>query len=414
MRLLLFTGLLALANAEYKRYDGYKLVEVVPHNTKALRTLGAWNGETKLDFWEEPTAVGSPVHVFVSPEELEAIGKVFDYKVLSDSVQEDIDAERARLTARAENPAPFNFNYDDFNTLDAIIDEINALATRCPEGFTCDVYSIGQTYESRDQTVMHISKDGESRDAIWIDATIHSREWLAPATFMKVVQNLIDNYGSDAEATAAMDRFDFYLLPVVNPDGYVHTHTSERLWRKNRTPNDGSSCLGTDLNRNFDFEWSTSGTSANPCSETFHGASAASELEVQNQQAELHRIADSGQTIFAGISMHTYGRYWLMNYGHQALGSCVTSPDYDEQYALCTTVAQATMATHNTNWAYGPMCTTLYPASGNTIDYMYGSVGILYAYLPELRGASFVVDPSQIQPSYEEIWAGLNEIFTHQ
>ena len=27
------------------------------------------------------------------------------------------------------------------------------------------------------------------------------------------------------------------------------------MWRKNRQPNSGSSCVGTDINRNFDSEW---------------------------------------------------------------------------------------------------------------------------------------------------------------
>lgn len=51
------------------------------------------------------------------------------------------------------------------------------------------------------------------------------------------------------------------------------------------------------------------------------------------------------------------------------------------------------------------------PASGNTIDYMYARVGILYAFLPELRGGSFIVSPDQIEPSFNEVWAGLDEIF---
>jgi hypothetical protein len=27
------------------------------------------------------------------------------------------------------------------------------------------------------------------------------------------------------------------------------------MWRKNRSPSPGSSCLGTDLNRNFGYKW---------------------------------------------------------------------------------------------------------------------------------------------------------------
>lgn len=28
---------------------------------------------------------------------------------------------------------------------------------------------------------------------------------------------------------------DFYIMPVMNPDGYEHSHTHDRLWRKTRS-----------------------------------------------------------------------------------------------------------------------------------------------------------------------------------
>ena len=58
-------------------------------------------------------------------------------------------------------------------------------------------------------------------------------------------------------------------LKVLNPDGYQYTWDNNRLWRKNRSQNEGSPCIGTDLNRNSDFAWGTEGASSNPCSDTF-------------------------------------------------------------------------------------------------------------------------------------------------
>ena len=45
-------------------------------------------------------------------------------------------------------------------------------------------------------------------------------------------------------------------------------------------------------------------------------------------------------------------------------------------------------------------------ANGITSDYTY-SVGIKYSYTPELRGDGFDPPPEEIQPSFEEVWAGL-------
>ncbi|KAH7982467.1 hypothetical protein HPB52_005104 [Rhipicephalus sanguineus] len=57
-------------------------------------------------------------------------------------------------------------------------------------------------------------------------------------------------YGSDSTITTLLQTFDFYIFPVVNPDGYAYTFTSDRLWRKNRSGG-RRGCRGVDPNRNF-------------------------------------------------------------------------------------------------------------------------------------------------------------------
>lgn len=32
-----------------------------------------------------------------------------------------------------------------------------------------------------------------------------------------------------------LKQADFYIMPVLNPDGYEHSHTHDRLWRKTRS-----------------------------------------------------------------------------------------------------------------------------------------------------------------------------------
>ena len=104
-----------------------------------------------------------------------------------------------------------------------------------------------------------------------------------------------------------LDQYDFFVLPVVNPDGYEYTHTTDRLWRKNRAGNPLTLglCRGVDLNRNFGFKWADDviyymlymvrilprsfqifildprPASPIPCLDTYHGPSAFSEPETQ-------------------------------------------------------------------------------------------------------------------------------------
>ena len=68
-----------------------------------------------------------------------------------------------------------------------------------------------------------------------------------------------------------MQAVDWYIAPLLNPDGYEYSHTDDRMWRKNRSPPPpGSRCYGVDLNRNWDvIGFGAGATSSNPCSETY-------------------------------------------------------------------------------------------------------------------------------------------------
>ena len=44
---------------------------------------------------------------------------------------------------------------------------------------------------------------------------IHAREWISPATVTYVLNNLVTNPQYDS----LLDMFDFFILPVTNPDG---------------------------------------------------------------------------------------------------------------------------------------------------------------------------------------------------
>lgn len=70
------------------------------------------------------------------------------------------------------------------------------------------------------------------KPAVWIDGGIHAREWITPAVVTFMLKQLIEDLpAGDADL---LDKVDWYVLPVVNPDGYEHTRSSDRFWRKTR------------------------------------------------------------------------------------------------------------------------------------------------------------------------------------
>ncbi len=80
---------------------------------------------------------------------------------------------------------------------------------------------------------------------------IHAREWISPAMATYLMNELIVK-----NATQYLDNLNIHILPSANPDGYMHSRDSDRLWRKTRSDT-GSilGCKGVDGNRNWDFHF---------------------------------------------------------------------------------------------------------------------------------------------------------------
>ena len=118
------------------------------------------------------------------------------------------------------------------------------------------------------------------------------REWVAISTASFLLDKLVTAFKlTEAEAKGcgleAVRDVDWYVAPLLNPDGYEFSHTDNRMWRKNRfflkkntfftklslsraPPPTGSSCYGVDLNRNWDvLGFGLGVVSSNPCSETY-------------------------------------------------------------------------------------------------------------------------------------------------
>jgi hypothetical protein len=406
--------LLGAASAEVsqrKTYYGYQVLRIVPSTVEQVKFLNhlMHNGE-QLDFWVEPSGVGKAVEVMVPPRQFRRLQvqlrkEGIDFEKIIENVASLVEPMWKEYDARKNAKGGMVFDIENYNTLADINDWLASSVARCRATLNCRVYSIGNSVQGRPINVFHISKAGSGRKAYWIDATIHAREWIAPATALKVLDNLIR--GGDANAIRLTDAYDWYILPVMNPDGYDYTHTTERLWRKNRGVNAGSTCLGTDLNRNFNFRWGTEGVSHQPCQETYCGSTGGSEPETRAVQNELIRL---GPTLLATVTIHSYGNMWMFPWGNtinHAGQTCQLADDHAELMRVSVITANAIQATYNTNWARGNSCVVIYTTTGGTDDYAKGVAGVKYAFCPELRGNSFIIPASNITPSFNEFWNGI-------
>ncbi|CCD73365.2 Peptidase M14 domain-containing protein [Caenorhabditis elegans] len=242
---------------------------------------------------------------------------------------------------------------------------------------------------------------------MWIDAGIHAREWIAPATAMYIAHELLLGYENDATVAKLMDHIDFYILPVMNPDGYEYSREKNRMWRKNRSPAKCARqtfstvcCSGVDLNRNFDWFWASTGSSSDPCHDTYHGSAAFSEPESQAVRDFLEQ-----NTPEAFISLHSYSQMWLIPYGHR-------KQSYPQDYhtglrPLALRATKALYELYGTKYQVGTGADLMYEASGGSHDWAKGQLKVPYAYLIELRPKNTMMGHGFLLPEREIVPTGL-------
>jgi hypothetical protein len=247
------------------------------------------------------------------------------------------------------------------------VDEIFAIEAANPD--IVNVTVIGTSWEGRDIHMIKVSDNvtaDETEPEICIMGMHHAREWMSVEVPMYYLNHLVNNYGSDGRATWMVNNREIFLIPIVNPDGYVFSQAQEvqNMWRKNRRDN-GDITYGVDNNRNYngsqnndsDGEWGGVGASHTTNHEDYCGPSAFSEPE---NQAIRDLIISRDFRIT--LSYHSFGRdiYWPWGYS-----TGVQAPD---DYYL-KAIAQ-NMSSIN---GYTPMqSAAAYPTTGDSDDWLYG------------------------------------------
>ncbi|RMZ93185.1 carboxypeptidase B-like [Brachionus plicatilis] len=373
---VLLFGTLALA--EKTRYDNYKLVNLKPKTPLQIHLITEWEEKADFDVWTRIKTVEESVNVLLSPQafvKYSVMFKIFKIpaQIMEENMQRNVD-EQERSMALTRNSKNIVGRYARYTEIQSFIDN---LAATYPSLVSSKI--AGRTYENRNLKVA-IIKTSTSTRKVWIDCGIHAREWVTPATCVWIINKLVTGYNSgDSLARELLGYFEFHILPLVNPDGYEYTHTTTRLWRKNRNPNSGSSCIGTDLNRNYGFKWLTGGSSTNPCSDVYAGRSGDSELETQAVENYIKQYPGQWDSF---LTIHSYGKWWFTPYGYtQTLPSDFTELNNKAKIGLAGISASG----DGSGWISGSSSRILYIASGGSEDWAYGTAGIKYSYCLELR-----------------------------
>jgi len=235
-------------------------------------------------------------------------------------------------------------------TVRAIEAELARLAADHPDLCTRTV-APNRSHEGRSVSYVTIS-GAEGGRPVLITGGIHAREWAPPDALLSLLDRLLRAYeaGSDfvvsaftdtapardivyaeasipaADVKAIVERLDLSVLALINPDGRAFSQSSapNAMWRKNRRPpaRPGSTCMGVDLNRNFDLAWDFEryyndagdvavSASNDPCDfQVYVGPSAASEPESQNVASILRE-----RRVEFYVDVHSFSRKILYPWG---------------------------------------------------------------------------------------------------
>ncbi|MFM9997195.1 MAG: M14 family metallopeptidase [Phycisphaerales bacterium] len=388
---------------ESPRYDGHKWVRVTVTTLAQMRTVLALSEE---DLSCGGHGVGT-FDVRMTPEQFDDLRQTgIPHRVLFNDIQAAIEADWADNQARRANPIDFPGWYDAFKNYTELRAHFQDLANANPGLAT--LTTIGTSVEGRPLVALRITGPGSTaeRPAILYTATQHAREWAVPMTVAYIAEHLITDYATDPLVKGLVDNIEFIIIPVVNPDGYEFTWQSaqNRMWRKNRRPAPPATpgCIGVDPNRNWGFQWgSNNGSSGDPCSETYRGATAFSEPETQ--AVRDHTIANP--RIKASIDFHSYSQLIMSPWGYTS----ALPPDHAFFQQASQAMADAVVAVHGSSYIFGPGYTTIYPTSGSVKDWMYGGRGI-FGWTIEVRDAGsygFIMPPQEIIPNAEENYAAI-------
>lgn len=278
---------------------------------------------------------------------------------------------------------PGHFNHGTmagYYTYEQFLAELDEMAAAYPDLITVKApISSFVTAQSRPIYFVKISDNpatDEPEPEVLYTAVHHAREPASLSQLIFYMWYLLENYADNEEVAFLVNNTEMYFVPMVNPDGYVYNQTSSPggggMWRKNRR-SFGNGTYGVDNNRNYSYGWNTTGVSASQSGETYPGTSAFSEPENQ----AIKWFCENRDFKYA-FNAHTYSNDILFPIG-------TTTNEFAEDHDYFDAFTHH-MVKYN---GYTAMkSSSLYPASGDSDDYMYkADISVkpkIFAMTPEI------------------------------
>jgi extracellular matrix protein 14 len=326
--------------------------------------------------------------------------------------------------------------FENYQPLSVLYPWLRLMASMFPSHVS--LTSIGLSAEGRDIPALRVGArvefppghEHDKRPTLLITGGSHAREWISVSSAAYIAYSLVTTYGDPRypEVTKLLEHFDVTFLPVLNPDGYEYTFSTDRLWRKTRQQTPLPFCPGIDMDRAFTFGWDGVDTADNPCSEEFAGTQPLESQEAKrlNEWAR-NQTENNNVTFVAYLDLHSYSQEILYPYSYTCL---VDPPNLEDLEEVALGLAKAFRLTHGHYYGVNSACegsitlghdgnekdmvrrsrlarSQMESQGGSALDFFYHDMNVKYAYQIKLRDTGtygFLLPKEHIVPTGTEVF----------
>ncbi|UCD74427.1 MAG: hypothetical protein JSV91_11625 [Phycisphaerales bacterium] len=324
--------LASTADAQPIGYEGYQVVRITVGDDADVQKVHDLQKMLARDFqvWSEVVKIG-PVEVRVAPmARLALAASGLRYEVTIEDLQQHID----RLYSGGRG------FFDSLQTYDAHVQFMNDLVAAHPD--LAQMVDLGQSVQGRTMWAIRITGPGTVKPGLMYHGAEHGNEQAGASVVVYAADYLLTNYDTDPDVAALVDNVEWYILPIMNPDGYV----AYDRWNAH----------GVDLNRN----WDGPGAGQDP----WGGPYPFSEPETQNMRDFF--LAHFGVRVH--IDFHGYVPWIMWPWAHIP----DHSPDHDQYYVLGAEYRDLVAAAGGGYYDIGTIYNVAYPVSGCSTNWVYG------------------------------------------
>lgn len=241
-----------------RKYDDYELWRLLPKSKDDVNTIEEFKMSpegAKFHWMKGPSSRGI-TDVVVPPHYVESFRDFlsendlhFDVKVRD--IQHAIQFENPRLNKRDQieleviygHPLTW-YRYHPYKDIQSYYEYLKRKFPNYTE-----LIQIGWSFEGRPLTIVKVShpRDDDvvelrkehrtalNKPAIFIQSGLEAHEWLPIACSTYILNNLVNNIESNDTLGEMIRKVDWYIMPVLNPDGYDYSIYYDRLWQKTRS-----------------------------------------------------------------------------------------------------------------------------------------------------------------------------------